>query len=166
MIVLQIKVCYIFINSAFLSFVLLRLGLLNISLQENKFEIKTDEETCLTYVKKINYDFTNDYIQLATIASSLVSIFLGYTSSRCAPICSTKIANGKLIRKLYFPVNSFFDAIIESFLLSDFDNYEYRECALETCSNRYWVNKKQSKKKYCCRAHARTAATHKFREKQ
>jgi len=142
------------------------LSFINNCLQENKIEIKTDEETCLTYVKKINYDFTNDYIQLATIASSLVSIFLEYTSSRCAPIHSTKIASGKLIRELYFPVNSFFDAIIESFLLSDFDNYEYRECALETCSNQYWVNKKQSKKKYCCRAHARTAATHRFREEQ
>ncbi len=132
----------------------------------NKIEIKTDKESTLTYVQQINYDFTPESEKIISIAESLVYHFLNATSSRCAPAIRTSFENNTTYKELYFPVNSLFDAILESFLLSDFTNNGYRTCALENCTNQFWTNKKQSKKKYCCRAHARTAATHKFREEQ
>lgn len=142
------------------------LSFLNDCLTKNKIEILTNKDSTLTTIRKINYDFTNEYRTLLEISEILVNHFLKETSSRCAPTMHSSEEKGSVVTKLHFEVSSLYDAILESFLLSDFCNYEYRTCELPHCSNKFWIDKKLSKKKFCCRAHARTAATQRFREEK
>lgn len=127
--------------------------------------LSTNAETGQTSLTIQNYDFSKEATQLIDIASNLAAHFLKLASSKCAPSFKINKEKYPLNRELYFPVDSLFDAILLALLFSDFSNYEYRTCELDNCSKQFWVKINNHKKKFCCRAHSLTAATHKFRQK-
>lgn len=136
------------------------------NLNKNNIDFITSDKDGSSKISA-NEKFLHDSeLEIIDISNKICNYFFSQAfSSSPISIKSVKKSNG-YEHEYHLNIRNLSDAILLSLLNFDPFNQEFRQCNLPNCTNFFLTKKSSQKKMYCCRSHARTAATREYRKRQ
>ena len=131
---------------------------------DGHFNLETNKSTKKTSIVFNGSDLTDFKKEIVDISNTVCNYFFSQAFKESPILLNSQLNRDAIEHNLKQNVYNLGDALLLSLLYFDPTSQEFKKCELDTCSNYFIASKNNTKKIYCCRAHARTAATKKFRE--
>lgn len=131
---------------------------------DGHFNLETNKSTKKTSIVFNGSDLTDFKKEIVDISNTVCNYFFSQAFKESPILLNSQLNRDAIEHNLKQNVYNLGDALLLSLLYFDPTSQEFKKCELDTCSNYFIASKNNAKKIYCCRAHARTAATKKFRE--